>query len=226
MRLPGRNNRRLLALSFDDGPAELTLDLLDLLGRFDARATFFVLGREIGTREHVVARAAAEGHEIGNHTFSHRRVPEMTQTELEQELRDTSDLVERAAGTRTRLFRPPYGFAGLAAYPVARKLGLIIVRWTTIVKDWDGAGPDEIVRAALEASAPGAVIVMHDGGGDRRATLLAVEEILPELLNQGYELVTISELLQASAQTRHQVVIRPYSAPRRLAGRIRRRLTR
>ena len=224
MTVLGRRNRRLLALSFDDGPADLTPTILDLLAAHGARATFFVIGERIGGREQVLARAVVEGHEIGNHTLTHRRLNELNQDEIELELRTTSGLVERAAGVAPRLFRPPYGFAGLAAHPVAQRLGMTVVRWTSIVNDWEGAGADEIAGAALEGVAPGAVIVLHDGGGDRRATLLAVERLLPQLEARRYELVTVSELLQASRGRERQIVVRPHSAPRRLAGRVRRRL--
>jgi peptidoglycan/xylan/chitin deacetylase (PgdA/CDA1 family) len=213
---------RLLALSFDDGPADVTPGILDLLKTYNANATFFLLGQEIATREQVVKRIAHEGHELGNHTFSHRQVNTLTQTELEQELHSTSSLIEQVSGLKPRLFRPPHGFSGLVAFPVAQRLGLTTVRWTAIVTDWSGAAPEQIADDALAAATPGAVIVLHDGGGDRRPTLEALERIVPELVARGYTLVTVSDLLQVSRSTRRQVVVQPRSPAWRFFGKVRR----
>jgi peptidoglycan/xylan/chitin deacetylase (PgdA/CDA1 family) len=197
-----------LALSFDDGPSHLTEPVLDLLGEHGARATFFLVGREVAERPDVVRRMAAEGHELANHTFSHARIGELSRQELERELTSTSDVIERVTGKRPSLLRPPYGADGAVAVPVASSLGMTTVLWSTNPKDWNGKSSEEIAKAVLDAAEPGAVVVLHDGGGDRRQTLDALRTIIPQLRGRGYSLVTISELLDRVPKARRALVPR------------------
>src|SRR5438132_1708825 len=118
---------KAVAISFDDGPAVATSQALDLLRTYDARATFFLIGNRIPARRELVRQIASDGHELGNHTFNHPRLEMLAPTELEGELQLTSDAIEEVTGLRPRLFRPPYGLDGLAAAPIAARLGMTTV---------------------------------------------------------------------------------------------------
>ena len=201
----GRRDK-YLALSFDDGPSPLTPAILDLLGECGASGTFFLLGRELTARSDVVRRMAAEGHELANHTFSHTRIGTMSPGKLQWELARTSDLIDEIAGRRPRLLRPPYGADAALAGPVASSLGMITVLWSVNPKDWNGKSAEAITRTVLSAASPGAVVVLHDGGGDRRPTLEALQTVVPQLREWGYSLVTVSELLERSPQARRRVI--------------------
>lgn len=200
--------QKLIALSFDDGPAEATPAILDVLREHDARATFFVVGREIPSREGILERMIGEGNEIGNHTYSHAELGELSPEEIENELRATSDIIEKTVLLRPSLMRPPYGRGALQAARVARRLGMATVLWSVNTRDWDNRSAEEITRTALSAAEPGAVVVFHDGGGDRRPTAEAVSTIVPTLKEQGFRLVTISGLFEERPRSKRKVIPR------------------
>jgi peptidoglycan-N-acetylglucosamine deacetylase len=206
-----------LALSFDDGPGPLTPAILDVLGDYGAHATFFLVGREIAARGHVVRRIADEGHELGNHTFSHKRAGDLSEDELCEELRATSDLIEQVAASRPRLARPPYGSGAAVVVPIASSLGMTTVLWSADPRDWDGKSADAIALAVLQAAEPDAVVVLHDGGGDRTPTLQALRMLIPELHGRGYSLITMSELLDCSRRARRRVIPHAKTLTRLLA---------
>jgi peptidoglycan/xylan/chitin deacetylase (PgdA/CDA1 family) len=197
--------RRLLALTFDDGPGDCTAPILDLLGEHAARATFFVLGRYADERPELVARARAEGHELGNHTYDHPDAAHVKDdAELRGQLARTSAAIRLAAGVEPRLVRPPYGKEPCRLGRLAAELGLEpTVLWSVQSWDWESpAEQDGVVERVLAGAAPGAIVLLHDGvppgeEGSRAATVRALAEILPELRGRGYELVTVSELLAA-----------------------------
>jgi peptidoglycan/xylan/chitin deacetylase (PgdA/CDA1 family) len=192
--------KKLIALTFDDGPDEKTPDILDLLDEHQALATFFVLGRQVEGREDVLKRAVESGHELGNHSFSHPRFAELQPGEIEEELVRTSNAIQKAVGLRPRLMRPPYGLGMDRAAPVARRLGLKPVLWSINPKDWMQTEPQPITKVILDAR-PGAVVVLHDGaahGEDRSPTVAALNNAVPALRDLGYGFVTLSTLLRRS----------------------------
>lgn len=215
--------RKVIALTFDDGPGEATTTILDLLDSHDAKATFFLLGGEIAERPEVVRRIASEAHELGNHTFTHPRLETLSPAELEHELHSTSAAIEQVCGTRPRLFRPPYGLDGLTAVPIAAELGMTTVRWTANPRDWEEKGAQLVADGIMAGARPGAVLVLHDGGPGREATIEALEATVPRLRADGYSFVTLSETLERSRSARRKVIVRRRSALRRLVGRNRRR---
>ena len=189
---------RVLALSFDDGPDDATPAILDLLAKYDAHATFFVLGRQVLGREHILVRMRDEGHELGNHTFDHLRIPDASPEEIEDELVRTSREIERATAVTPRLMRPPFGLGGERAAPVARKLGLEVAVWTRNSEDWRGEPAATIAERLLRAE-PGEVVVLHDGlaeGGSRIETVRALEVALPAWVERGLRIVSVGELFR------------------------------
>jgi peptidoglycan-N-acetylglucosamine deacetylase len=201
----------------------VTPALLDLLAEHGARATFFVLGHRIAGREEVLRRTAAEGHEIGNHLFSHRRPSQLSGDELGDELTRTSDRIEAVLGFRPQLVRPPYGDDAARVGRVAAELGLgPTVLWSVDPRDWEEPPAVEIVRRTLAALEPGAIVDLHDGftpwraGASRQPTVDAVADLLPALAERGYRCVTVSELRAAgvSPPDRESAAV----PPRRRAG--------
>jgi peptidoglycan/xylan/chitin deacetylase (PgdA/CDA1 family) len=191
----------LVALTFDDGPGDVTPAILDLLGEYGARATFFVQGQAIAGREDVLRRIAAEGHEIGNHLYSHPHAARLSEAELRAELIRAGERIEEVLGTPPRLVRPPYGEDAERVSRVAGELGLgPTVLWSVDPRDWEEPPAAEIVRRTLAGLEPGAIVDLHDGftpwrpDASRQPTVEAIAELLPALSARGYRCVTVSEL--------------------------------
>ena len=198
---PGRDRR--VALTFDDGPAASTGAVLDVLAAESAPATFFAIGGFVSGREATLQRARAAGHEVGVHGFDHLNALLVREpAQISHELSACADELERALGERPRLVRPPYGGdAGRTALEAGR-LGLgPVILWTVLGFDWeDGAEAESIAERILAEAHPGAIVCLHDGdrkdpAARRDATVAALTPIVRGLRADGYELVTVSELL-------------------------------
>ena len=195
--------RRVVALTFDDGPSRWTPAVLDALRDHDARGTFFVLGAAAAGQAEVLKRAVSEGHELGNHLFSHRDPAELDEDELERELRRTADEVHRAAGVRPRLVRPPYGGDRERVARVAERVGLGPTVLSSLdPEDWKAETSTAIAGHVLSNVRPGSIVDLHDGvpatnrgHPTREPTVAALREMLPELARRRYRCVTVSELL-------------------------------
>ncbi len=190
----GPRDRRRLALSFDDGPGRLTESVLQILARHGARATFNVLGDRVEGREALLRRTLAEGHELGNHAFHHLRLAGRPREAFSQ-LRRANAVIERAAGVRPRLFRPPYGSTSRSVVLVARLAGLTTVRWDVDPHDYEGADAETIHRRMVRRVRPGSIVLLHDERRAGEQTAIALDTIAAELRERGYELVTVSEVL-------------------------------
>ena len=193
---------RVLALTFDDGPGDVTPAILDLLREYGARATFFVVAASLAGRENVARRAAAEGHEIGNHTFSHVDPARLSESELREEIVRAADRIADVVGAAPALVRPPFGSQPSRFARVAADLGFgPTVLWSVNPLDWQQPPAHAIVERTLAGVAPGAIVDLHDGFGappggvERQGTVRAVAELLPVLAERGYRCVTVSELL-------------------------------
>ncbi|WP_234336321.1 glycosyltransferase [Streptomyces sp. NRRL S-920] len=196
---------RRLVLTFDDGPdPEWTPKVLDVLDKHDAHAVFFVTGTMASRHPGLVRRMVDEGHEVGLHTFNHPDLAYQSKSRIDWELSQNQLALAGAAGIRTSLFRPPYSsFADAMdnnSYPVARHIGdrgyLTVVN-DADSEDWKRPGVDEIVRRATPQGGEGAVVLMHDSGGDRSQTVAALDRLLPELREKGYEFGNLTEALDA-----------------------------
>jgi peptidoglycan/xylan/chitin deacetylase (PgdA/CDA1 family) len=195
----GASARPALAFTFDDGPSESTPELLEVLGRYGARATFFQCGVHVRRLPQVAREVASGGHEIGNHTDTHARLYLRSAGFIRQELRRGQEAIAEATGIRPKLFRAPYGVRWFGLRAAQRELNLLGVMWTTIGRDWKR--PAEAVAARLRAAAAnGAIFCLHDGRGvqvrpDIAATIGAVRRLLPELRDKGYHFGSVSEII-------------------------------
>ena len=189
-----------VALTFDDGPGDLTPSLLDLLAQAGAPATFFVLGQSVAGRDETLRRAAHEGHELGNHTWSHTAAWRLSDDELADELRRTSEVVRAVAAADPGWARPPYGRDWARFGRIAGGLGLRTALWAIDPRDWAEPPAEAIVGRVLRGLHPGAVVDLHDGwrsSSERttsQPTVDAVAALLPALAERGYRCVTLSEL--------------------------------
>lgn len=182
----------VLYLTFDDGPAADTPAVLAALAQHGARATFFVVGARVQERPEDLRAAIQAGHYIGNHTFTHPHLAELTQPQVVQELQEAAAAVQAAAGDlltldgRMHLMRPPYGSVNEHTAAWVSQLGYDLVLWDIDPNDWDLPGAEAIASQVLAEARPGAILLLHDGGGDRSQTVAALHAILPALAAQGY----------------------------------------
>ena len=195
----GPRDRRVLALTFDDGPSEGTPEVLDALAQYGVAATFFQCGANV-TRLPGVARAvAAAGHEIGNHSYSHPYLFLRTPRGIESELRRAQQVIEMCTGARPAWFRAPFGVRWFGVGTAQRRLGLAGVMWTAIGYDWSLGAEEVIARMAASAS-NGAILCLHDGRKLRKkpdvsTTVETVRRLVPMLLERGYSFETVSRLI-------------------------------
>jgi cellulose synthase/poly-beta-1,6-N-acetylglucosamine synthase-like glycosyltransferase/peptidoglycan/xylan/chitin deacetylase (PgdA/CDA1 family)/spore germination protein YaaH len=205
-----------IALSFDDGPdPRWTPRILDILRQKNAPATFFVIGDEANRNPSLLKREYAEGHEIGNHTYTHPRFDDLPHSQLRLQLNLTQRLIESLLGVKSLLFRPPYGIDHQPEYaeeiedlPIPQDMGYILIGARIDPHDWQqtpGAQmlPDEIVASAVQQLKVGHIVLLHDGGGDREHTVQALPQLIDALRVRGYQLVLVSDLL---GKTRDQVM--------------------
>lgn len=201
--ISGDPARRALALSFDDGPSDTTWDVLDLLARFDAKATFFACGANIDRQPDVARAIVAAGHELGNHTYSHPNLLFASRRRVRNEVGWTQRAVLEQTGVRPTLFRPPYGVRGPGLPAALAEHGLRCVLWSTIGHDWREPA-DRVARRIERGARPGAILCLHDGediqpNPDRRATVEALRHALPRLAGRGFAFETVSALLSQPA---------------------------
>ena len=218
---------KVLCLTFDDGPdPRYTPQILDILRSHGVRATFFIIGANADQNIGLVKREYAEGHDIGNHTYTHPNIALVSEERAALELSTTQRIIENALGVSTVLFRPPYNADSQPQTPEeilpvlrAQKAGYVTVGERIDPRDWEkGVSADEIVSEISSElhspEDPRHVILLHDAGGDRSATVAALPRILDSLQSQGYRFVPLSELL---GQTRAQIMPAPSGVEMRWA---------
>lgn len=194
-----------LVLTFDDGPDPVwTPRVLDVLKKHDAHAVFFVTGTMASRHPDLVQRMVDEGHELGLHTFNHPDLSLQSKKRIDWELSQNQLALTGAAGVRTSIFRPPYSSFSAAmdnkSWPVTEyigSLGYITVVNNTDSEDWQRPGVDEIIRRATPKNGEGAIVLMHDSGGDRSQTVEALDRMLPDLKKDGYSFDSLTEALDA-----------------------------
>jgi peptidoglycan/xylan/chitin deacetylase (PgdA/CDA1 family) len=198
----GPSDRRWVALTFDDGPhPEITDRILQALRRAQAPATFFVVGERAVKQKDLVRRIHSEGHEIGNHTWSHRPLA-LGWCEPYRQLARTEELLSELVPGTLRVFRPPFGAIGPGGPQALRRHGLTPVYWSVVPADWDPLTAETVKQRVLAEVHPGAVVVLHGGRPWHAGTADAVESIVNDLRERDYEIVPLSRMLQESA---HQV---------------------
>jgi peptidoglycan/xylan/chitin deacetylase (PgdA/CDA1 family) len=201
----GTRGSRQLALTYDDGPNDPhTLKLLDVLARHNVRATFFMIGRYVRERPDIARAVAAAGHVIGNHTFTHPLLTFQSKAQTRAELTGCQQALDDAIGAHSKLFRPPFGGRRPATLRIARELGLETVMWNVTGYDWN-APPASRIEAKVSRQireGGGDIVLLHDGshramGADRAQTVIATDNLIRRYKNQGYEFVTVPEMVRA-----------------------------
>lgn len=201
--LSGPQTNRV-ALTFDDGPdPRFTPQVLDILQEYNVPATFFVMGARAESFPELTQRMYNEGHIVGNHAYWHPNLVEGDIAMLEREVNQAETVIENILGYRTKLFRAPYGFL----YPeLVEKLGEMdytVVGWSVDSLDWRELGGEDTAYNVLSNVHPGAIVLLHDGGdwtSDRTSTIESLRIIIPTLLEQGIEFVTVPDLLNIPYQ--------------------------
>jgi peptidoglycan-N-acetylglucosamine deacetylase len=195
------------AITFDDGPhPQNTPRLLDILRARNVKATFYVIGRSVDLYPHVVRRTVAEGHEIGNHSHTHRLLSKLGDSEVRQEMSRCQDAIVRAAGVRPRTMRPPYG--GLLQRQrelVHSEFGYPTILWSVDPLDWKRPGPSVVTSRMLAGTTPGGILLAHDLHSQ---TVDAMPATIDGLLRRGYKFVTVSQLIAMKTEpTTAQTVV-------------------
>ncbi|MBI4443934.1 MAG: polysaccharide deacetylase family protein [Acidobacteria bacterium] len=198
----GNPSGNKIALTFDDGPGVETPAILDLLRQAGVRATFFLCGHNVERFPDHARRIAAEGHEIGNHTYSHPWLIGRTPGRIAYEVNRAQQVIARHTGREPCLFRPPHGLRWFGLFPILAQKQMTLAMWSVNGKDWK-LSASRIADRVLQGVQPGSVILLHDGVaprelGDRKNTVKALEKILPALTQQ-YKPVTVSEMFSATA---------------------------
>ncbi len=195
----GPRDRRAVALTFDDGPSESTPSVLELLSRYRAAATFFQCGANIRRLPAIARQVLAAGHEIGNHTDTHRPLYLASPHVILSEFERAQNTIRHTLGIEARWMRAPFGARWFGFREMQRRLGLTGVMWTVIGRDWT-LDPSRVAQRILRRVANGSIICLHDGRElapkpDLGVTLGALRRILPELSARGYRFCTVSQLL-------------------------------
>ena len=191
----GDSAGKRVALTFDDGPHPVYTDrILKILDDYGVRATFFVIGQNAGLYPEVLDRIAAAGHEIGCHTYTHPHLAGLSEAALTAEIEKTLRVLD-SHGIKASRFRPPEGYCGKTVISAAGKTGLDVILWSVDTSDWRCPGVNAIVKTVKTTLDGGGIILMHDYVSGKSGTPEALEILLPWLLSEGYEPVTVGELL-------------------------------
>ena len=198
-----KTNEKLVALTFDDGPhPEFTVKLLDLFKEKCIKATFFVTGKNIENHRNIISRMIAEGHELGNHSYSHKNLIFKKKSMIREEIEKTDNLLRELGAKGDIHLRPPFGRILFAACSVLAALNKKVIMWNVPTKDFKENDPNVILKRIYKHIKPGSIIVLHDSGIerpgkkiDRQATIDAVKVLINELPEKGYEFKTVSELI-------------------------------
>ncbi|MFG6094432.1 polysaccharide deacetylase family protein [Leptothoe sp. ISB3NOV94-8A] len=191
---------KVLALTYDDGPnPPYTDNLLDVLKEFDAKATFFAIGQNIEKNIKTTRRMIDEGHELGNHSYSHQRLIDTSLATVRSEIQKTDDILSDL-GVESRIhFRAPYGLKRVRLpWELARREKTNIL-WNVDPKDYETADPEKIAESIVCSVEPGSIILLHDGGGNRSQTVAATKIVLQRLQKEGYQFKTVSQLMALQA---------------------------
>ncbi|MDM3861082.1 MAG: polysaccharide deacetylase family protein [Aphanizomenon gracile PMC644.10] len=197
--------KKVIALTFDDGPWPSSTDkVLDILKKNNIKGTFFVVGQNVKNYPDLTKRVVTDGHTIANHTW-HHWYHHMNPQVAAYEVANTTDIIYQTTGVKTSLFRPPGGNMrnGVAAYAKGNKYAVIM--WSSDSMDYSRPGVPRLINNIFREAKPGGIVLMHDGGGDRSHTVKALPEIISKFRKQGYEFVTVPELLEMQDQYPHLV---------------------
>ncbi len=185
-----------IALTFDDGPhPRYTEKILDILSEYNITATFFIIGVNAQNYPDSLMKIANSGCEIGNHTYSHKNAGNMSAEELKDEVQRCEDLLFEMTGKRPSLFRPPQGYLSAYTLDVTSSMNYNVILWSIDTLDWSLNPSSKIYTTVMKNLKGGDIILMHDYVSGGNTTCDALKLLIPKLLNEGYEFVTVSNLL-------------------------------
>lgn len=188
------DNRPRIALTFDDGPhPQNTVKILDILSKYNAKATFFMLGENVERNNWIPKRIIDQGSEIGTHTWNHKNLNKLNKEEILNQITSSCNKINEYSNTEVKYFRPPYGNANEQVKQVAKEQNKYIILWNVDTEDWKSKNAEMVTNHVLENVKDGDIVLMHD---IYLSTVEACEKIVEELTNRGYRLVTISELFE------------------------------
>ena len=182
----------MIAFTFDDGPSNDTMRLLDALEEHDSHATFFVLGYRISKFPKTLQRAVELDMEIASHTWNHRNMRSLNETEIRNTLTRTNNAIEQITGTNPNIYRPPFGMTNPKVRNISEDLGLSIVNWSLDGMDWRYKDANRVFNIVMNRVKENDIILLHD---IHPTTVDAMEKLIPALIERGFKLVTVSELL-------------------------------
>ena len=195
----GRRDTNAVALTFDDGPSPDTENILDVLAEHHVNATFFMVGQEIESFPGIAQRVLAEGHEVGNHSYSHPSYLFQRSSETRNQVKRTQDVIAETIGLTPMLARPPYGVRTPAYFGATRSLGLITVQWDVAGFDWERISPRQVADNVIRKARPGSIILLHDGNScknrDRKNTVEALPVIIKGLRTRDLHIAPLLQLL-------------------------------
>ncbi|MEK3724396.1 polysaccharide deacetylase family protein [Paenibacillus sp. FSL H8-0034] len=198
------NQKKVVALTFDDGPdSKYTDQILNLLKKQNITATFFVIGEHAAAHKDVMKRIISAGHEIGNHSWSHSDLTKLDERQLEAEIDKTDEIIQSLTNQPTTLLRPPYGALSQQVVEYAEKSHKI-VNWSVDSRDWEGISTERILQNIKKEVKPGAIILQHSAGGKNgnlSNTVQALPQIIAYLKEHGYQFVTVSNLISQNGPT-------------------------
>jgi peptidoglycan-N-acetylglucosamine deacetylase len=204
-----KTTEKILAMTFDDGPhPSLTPKILDMLKERNIKATFFLIGQQVKMYPDLVRRIIAEGHEIGNHTWTHCSLTSRSDEQIRKELQKSADAVFEVAQVRPQLVRPPYGAVNTRIKNLMfTEFGYSTIMWSVDPQDWRRPGVSVVTSRLVNGAHPGAIMLAHD---IHPPTILAMPSMFDQLIAKGYQFVTVSQLLNLEkASMPVGVVVKP-----------------
>lgn len=204
--ISGRKDLQICALTFDDGPhPQYTPRILDELKKRNVKATFFTLGRSVDLYPQIAARIAQEGHEIGNHTYTHGNLSKMSNANIIKEMDRGRDAIVRATGLHPRIMRAPYGAIKTAQRQmIFDKYKYPEIFWSVDSRDWESKNATSVTNIIMRDTRPGGIILVHD---IQKSAVDALPVFLDKLIAQGYKFVTVSELIRVSTLANPQAAV-------------------
>ncbi len=199
----GKRDRQQIALTFDDGPGEYTKQILDVLDRYQVKATFFMNGDQVEIRPDIARDVLKRGHEIADHTHSHinfyaymkKNGLEATQGKIRSEIKKSKEMIEKTVGGEVRICRMPHGFHKPWMKDIAKEFGYTLVNWT-FGEDWLNVPQEKMAADYVKSVKPGAILLFHDGGRNRGKTVAVVPQVIEEAKRRNLSVVTVGELLR------------------------------
>jgi len=193
----GNGTEKKIALTFDDGPSKQnTREILAILKEYQIRATFFVIGENAARDPDRIKSIYQAGHEIGNHSYTHSYFTQISEENIRQEVQKTEAVLMEITGERPKLFRPPGGYYNEASCRILEEMGYQSVLWSLDTRDWSMPGADLVASKVEESAGAGDIILFHDLEDKRLPTPKALRRIIPYLIENGYEFVSVSEILE------------------------------